>query len=84
MLPLSSRKAQGLSVILSAGPKQPMGGLEKNNLQKWRYMASEDGSHFSPADYPILPSVVIPWDSSAWLNLFGFCSLTMGIFELTV
>lgn len=33
---LSSRKAQGLSVILSAGSKQLMGGLEKNGLQKQR------------------------------------------------
>lgn len=30
------QKTQGCSVILSAGPKQLMGNLEKNGLQKWK------------------------------------------------
>lgn len=32
VLPLSSRKARGLYVILAVGPKQLMGGLRKNSL----------------------------------------------------
>lgn len=55
VLPLSSREARGLFVILAVGPKQLMGGLRKNSLWRWRSMASEDQNHFAPASSQVWP-----------------------------